>query len=130
VAVHYRRATDERRAGSAILAAVSTLVGARHIHGDRVVEVLPVLAPNKGDALSAIRRGWKPQATLYVGDDVTDEDAFTSAGPGALLSVRVGGERPTAALFRLDAQAEIEAVLQTLAALARRTDVASSRRRR
>jgi trehalose 6-phosphate phosphatase len=118
VAVHYREAEDKRQARAIILGAVTVLADARHIHGKDVVEVLPTGAPNKGDALAAIRRRLKPTATLYVGDDVTDEDAFSSAGPGGLLPVRVGHADATAALFRLDDQGEVEMLLHALIILA------------
>jgi trehalose-phosphatase len=97
---------------------VVTLDDARHIRGKDVVEVVHAEAPNKGHALAALRNRLKPRATLYVGDDVTDEDAFSSKGPGGLLAVRVGTGRATSALFRLDAQTEVERLLKTLIRLA------------
>jgi trehalose 6-phosphate phosphatase len=114
VAVHYRAAEDKEQARRTILSTIVALDGARHLSGNHVVEVLPAASPTKGDALAALRRRLKPRATLYVGDDVTDEDAFACEGPGALLPVRVGPPEPTSALFRLDAQAEVEALLQAL----------------
>jgi trehalose-phosphatase len=118
VAVHYREAEDKRQVRAIILGVVAALEDARHIHGKDVVEVLATGSPNKGDALAAIRRRLKPTATLYVGDDVTDEDAFSSAGPGGLLPVRVGRADATAALFRLDEQSEVEMLLHALILLA------------
>lgn len=122
VAVHYRRAGDKHDARTAILFAVTTLEGARHIAGKDVVEVLPIGSPTKGDALAALRRRMDPRATLYVGDDVTDEDAFSSDGPGGLLAVRVGHGDATAARFRLDEQAEVDSLLYALLELGRRRE--------
>ena len=118
VAVHYRTAEDREAARAAILAEVAMLEGVRCIRGKCVVEVLPADAPTKGDALAAIRRELKPRATLYVGDDATDEDAFLSRGPGGLFAVRVAPAPGTSARFRLDTQAEVEALLNALVRLA------------
>lgn len=114
VAIHYRQAVDKPEIRAAILSIVTALEDARHIGGKDVVEVLPLGAPTKGDALAALRRRLEPRATLYIGDDVTDEDAFSSEGPGGLLAVRVGHGDATAAQFRLDDQAEIELLLAAL----------------
>lgn len=119
VAVHYRRARDKEGARVAILEAVTALEGARWTFGKEVVEVMAAGAQTKGDALAALRRRLKPRATLYVGDDLTDEDAFASAGPGGLLSVRVAPAEGTTARFRLDAQAEVESLLDELVRLGR-----------
>lgn len=120
VAIHYRQAAEKTAAQAAILSVVAALPDTRHIRGKDVVEVVPVFAPHKGHALAALRRRLKPQATLYVGDDVTDEDAFSCGGPGGLVGVRVGRCAATAAMFRLDEQAEVEMLLHALIQLAPR----------
>jgi trehalose 6-phosphate phosphatase len=114
LAVHYRRAEDKQTVHVAVLAAVAPLRGIRQVHGKDVIEVLPAGAPDKGEALALLRRRLKPRATLYVGDDVTDEDAFRSLGPGRLVSVRVGPAEATSARYRLDAQEEVEVLLDEL----------------
>lgn len=118
LAVHYRRAEDKETVRLAVLAALAPLRGVRRMHGKDVIEVLPARAPDKGKALALLRYRLKPRATLYVGDDVTDEDAFRSRGPGRLLSVRVAPAEATFARYRLDAQHEIEALLDELLRLA------------
>jgi len=118
VAIHYRRAAAKAAAEAAILSVAAALPQTRRIHGKDVVEVVPLLAPHKGDALAALRRRLKPRATLYIGDDVTDEDAFSCEGPGGLVAVRVGRGAATAAMFRLDEQAEVETLLHALIQLA------------
>jgi trehalose 6-phosphate phosphatase len=136
LAVHYRRAEDKPSVHLAVLAAVAPLPGVRRIHGKDVIELLPVGAPDKGDALALLRRRLKPRVTLYVGDDVTDEDAFRSPGPGRLLSVRVGPAEETFARYRLDAQGEVEVLLDELLRLApsravvRQHSIADRRERR
>ena len=118
LAVHYRRAEDKASVHLAVLAAVASLRGVRRIHGKDVIEVLPAGAPDKGEALALLRHRLKPRATLYVGDDVTDEDAFRSIGPGRLLTVRVAPAEATFARYRLDTQEEVEALLDELLRLA------------
>jgi trehalose 6-phosphate phosphatase len=114
LAVHYRRAEDKESAHLAVLAAATALRGVRRLRGKDVIELLPAGAPNKGEALTLLRQHLRPRATLYVGDDATDEDAFRSAGPGRLLGVRVGPASATFARYRLDQQDEIELLLDEL----------------
>jgi len=70
-------------------------VGRRHagvhvIPGKEVVE-LSVSAADKGSALAELARASSSVATLYVGDDVTDERAFAALDPvSGDLTVKVG----------------------------------------
>ena len=76
----------------------------RLMHGHAVFELLPGVAWTKGDAVLRIkteveRRYRQPACLLYVGDDVTDEDAFRAVGPeGMTIAV---GHRPAPAAYRL-----------------------------
>lgn len=77
-------------------------VGARHtgVHvlpGKNVVE-LTVLEANKGSALVDLARTSSSGATLYLGDDVTDERAFAALDPSSGdLTVKVGDGETVAA---------------------------------
>ncbi len=76
VAVHTRAASPQGRAR--VRNVVSSLRPRdwNMLEGRRVVELRPVGLPTKADAVSWIA-AVRPNATiLYVGDDVTDEDAF------------------------------------------------------
>ncbi|MEO6142469.1 MAG: trehalose-phosphatase [Dermatophilaceae bacterium] len=70
-------------------------VGRRHtgvfvLPGKDVVE-LTVLEANKGVSLVDLARQTSSEATLYLGDDVTDERAFAALDPGSGdLTVKVG----------------------------------------
>ena len=70
-------------------------VGARHtgvfvLHGKDVVE-LTVLEANKGIALVNLARQSGSDATIYLGDDVTDERAFAALDPASGdVTVKVG----------------------------------------
>jgi trehalose 6-phosphate phosphatase len=117
LAVHWRRARSKRYARELVLAAVSGLEGVRLVGGKDVVNVMPAGAPNKGTAVERARRRLRCEAAIYVGDDKTDEDVFSLARPGRLLSVRVGRERASAAAYYLRDQSEIDRLLERLLAL-------------
>ena len=116
LAVHYRRARDRDRARRAIAAAVRPLRGARTLDGKCVVNVLPARAADKGAVLARIARARHAGCVLYVGDDVTDEDAFAARVARRFVTVRVGRNGRTAATFALDGQRQIDALLRALIA--------------
>jgi len=118
LAVHYRKSRQKRLVRSAIYEAVSCLPEPmRLVAGKLVVNVLPVGAPNKGDALLGLRTTEQADTALYVGDDVTDEDVFELDQPGRLLTVRVGESRSSAANYFLRDQREVDRLLARLVAL-------------
>ena len=89
-ALHYRQASEED--GEAALTAVrdgpATLPGVHPREGKRVIE-LAVVQADKGFALDAIRHQVGASAAVFIGDDVTDEDAFSRlTGPD--LGIKVG----------------------------------------
>ena len=113
--IHYRQASDKRRALEAIAEALRQLPGARALGGNQAVNVLPLDGANKGVALQEARRQFACDCALFVGDDDTDEDAFTSAGPDRLLAVRIGPAPPqSAARYCLPAQRDIDTLLEML----------------
>jgi trehalose 6-phosphate phosphatase len=115
VAFHYRRVDPGRRAG----AVSDVLEGPARRAGvwDRVVELLVVEA-DKGEALDRLRAELQPDATLFLGDDRTDEDAFARLR-GADVGVKVGSG-DTAAALRIEAQKDVAPLLGALAALRER----------
>lgn len=118
LAVHYRRSRNKGLVRADILAAIAALpIPTRVVAGKLVVNVLPERAPNKGDALLALRSAANADVALYVGDDVTDEDVFELDQPGRLVSVRVGESRSSAAAYFLRDQREIDRLLERLVAL-------------
>ena len=99
VALH-TRGLDPSVAAAATAAALE--VGQRypHVHvmpGKDVVE-LTVLEPDKGRVVRALARAAGSDATLYLGDDVTDEKAFAALDPASGdLTVKVGDGETLAA---------------------------------
>ena len=85
-------------------------------NGHDIIE-MSVIETNKGSALSTIRAQVGASAVIFLGDDVTDEDAFrTLTGPD--IGVKVG-DGQTAAGFRVrdtDTVAQILALLFELRA--------------
>src|SRR5262249_30689845 len=75
--------------------------------GNKVFEIRPRVPWNKGTAVHWIQQqlGRPDALTIYLGDDITDEDAFMAL-PEA-ISVKVGKMSRTAADFRLKDPAEV-----------------------
>ncbi|QLH84839.1 trehalose-phosphatase [Halosimplex pelagicum] len=83
--------------------------------GKAIREIRPAVDWDKGRAVEQLAEespdGWLP---LYVGDDVTDEDAFRALDDesGALDGIGVlVGERETAADYRLESQRDVGELL-------------------
>jgi trehalose 6-phosphate phosphatase len=114
VAFHFRNAEREaaERALEAVLRGPASYEGVFTKHGKKVVE-LGVVATDKGTALQVIRQRVGATAALFIGDDVTDEDAFaTLHGPD--LGVKIG-EGPTCAPFRVGSVEDAARLLASLA---------------
>lgn len=103
VALH-TRGMPEPANGAALKAAAG--VAAAHpdchpLRGKNVFEI-GVLRADKGTALRDLAAHVGADATLYLGDDVTDERAFEALDPtGGDVTIKVG-EGPTAAAYRVD----------------------------
>ncbi len=109
VAVHYRNAPADRV--THITATVRKLAsdrGLRVTGGRKVIELRPNIAWDKGKTLSWILHelaGSSPLLPIYVGDDLTDEDAFDAVRRGGVgIVVRHGehGDRKSSARFSLE----------------------------
>ena len=86
--------------------------------GKNVVE-LTVREANKGNAVVALAQVSSSQATLYVGDDVTDERAFAALNPpSGDLTVKVG-DGQTAATQRVPDPASVVQMLELFLELRR-----------
>lgn len=123
VVVHTRPVSDEGAAAALEEEAalqLGGLPGVRPIRGKRVVEV-SVAHTTKGDAVAMLRRGYpdgglgEQTPVLYIGDDVTDEDALGSLQPGD-VGIKVG-DGDTSAAFRVADPAAVARLLSRLADL-------------
>jgi len=112
VAVHYRNAARDRV--GEVAAAVRTAgqrTALRVTTGREVIELRPNIDWDKGKTLRWVldhirdNEGGGPLLPIYLGDDITDEDAFDAVhDDGIAILVRHGddGDRATAARYALD----------------------------
>lgn len=86
-------ALDQARSGPA------TWPGVQVTEGKKVIE-LAVIETSKGHALGQLETEFGSDATIYIGDDVTDEKAFRHLTGSNDVSVKVG-DGDTAANYRI-----------------------------
>lgn len=99
VAVHVRQVPD--RAAAAALLAEARAVADPSLTmkpGKEVLE-LALTGADKGSVVRRLREECRAAAAMYLGDDVTDEDAFRALDPDD-VTVKIG-EGDTAARFRV-----------------------------
>lgn len=114
LSIHYRKSSEKDEVFLAIGEALSQ-IGSVHIMGGKeVFNCLPQGAPKKGDALAKIRTFLKCCGAIYLGDDVTDEDAFAKKDPFTLLGIRVGRNPESHSEFYLENQEEIDGFLKVM----------------
>lgn len=132
VAFHWRAAPDVEAAAARVAAAVEQL-DPDHVlerfHGRRILELRPVGAVAKGEALERMVEEWKPASVFLLGDDVSDALAFTAlrrlraAGvtDGVAVAVQARAEVPQQVLEAADiVLASPREATRFLAAIARR----------
>ncbi len=123
LALHYRHAQRKHETYLTIERAVARMhLPVRMVLGKEVVNVIPASAPNKGKALAQLSEIEGSDATLYIGDDVTDEDVFRLSAHGEssshdLLTIRVGQSPLSAADYFVGNQGEIDRLLAVLISL-------------
>ncbi len=115
VAVHVRPVADRAMAAALLDEARTLTDSSLTLKPGKDVLELAVTDADKGSALLRLAGDLGSAAVVYLGDDVTDEDAFRALGD-ADLTVKVGpGE--TSARHRVTDPAGVVAVLERLAAL-------------
>ena len=115
IAVHIREADESARNGCTCRAEPSrhrSVDGASAKAGSNVLELFTRHA-SKGTAIERLRNEAGSRTAMFVGDDLTDEEAFAALGE-ADVTIKVG-PAPTIAQFRLAAP---ENVLEFLSSLA------------
>jgi len=79
VAVHYRQVEDKEQAKARIEEVLKPMLAKyplKQAEGRYVIELKPDLPVNKGDAVTVIALRAGIERAMYLGDDVTDIDAF------------------------------------------------------
>ena len=96
--------------------------------GKMVWEVRPRVGWHKGRAVRwLLEQLWAEKSiTIYIGDDVTDEDAFKEVGPR--FSIRVGEDRSTEAAYCIRDTKRVASFLLWLSIVSRREDGRGLRR--
>jgi trehalose 6-phosphate phosphatase len=115
VAVHVRQVTDRVAAAALLEQAHAAADPSLTLKPGKEVLELAVTDADKGTALLRLRDDLGAVATVYLGDDRTDEDAFRALSP-ADLTVKVG-EGETVARHRVTDPAAVVVLLDTLADL-------------
>mgnify|MGYP006268168205 CR=1 FL=1 len=115
VALHHRNASDDvaERAERAVRDGPADRPGVKLKPGKRVLE-LAVTDAHKGKSFEQLLETLEPDAALFIGDDVTDEDVFERLRPFD-LGVKVG-PGDTSATTRLPDPAAVAEFLHRLAA--------------
>lgn len=119
LAIHYRTVAPDDRAAIAELArGLAAAHGSLRLAGGKMVwELRPDVDWHKGRAVEAILEGLAPPPhhPLFLGDDVTDEDAFEAIRGTGTGIVVMEEPRQTAAEFRLADPEEVRRFLSRLA---------------
>ncbi len=119
VAVHYRLLKDEKRLPE-IEGRVRQIVdenkALRLMHGKKVFEILPDIPWDKGQAvrwiMDALKVSWEGSSVVYIGDDVTDENAFRvlrTRGTGILVAE---GPRSSCAHFQVASPDDVRSLFE------------------
>lgn len=103
LAYHWRAAPDQKLARAAVeaVAARAQALGFRAHWGRKVLEVRPPVQFDKGVGVASLLDGLDLDTAMYVGDDLTDVDAFRSivqlAEEGRIArAIRIGVRSPEA----------------------------------
>ena len=124
VAAHYRNAARDRVGEvAAAVRAAGRRDALRVTTGREVIELRPDIDWDKGKTLRWVidhlqEAGSGPIVPIFLGDDITDEDAFDAVrDDGVPIVVRHNddGDRATAALFALDSPARVSEFTDRLA---------------
>jgi trehalose 6-phosphate phosphatase len=115
VAVHVRQVSDRGAAATLLAEARSRADSSLTLKPGKDVLELAVTDADKGSALRRLADELGAVATLYLGDDLTDEDAFRALGADD-VTVKIG-DGETAARHRVPDTAGAVALLEFLADL-------------
>jgi trehalose 6-phosphate phosphatase len=121
VALHFRQAPElEDTVRTAMEEALRSIGDFSLVPGKMVLEARP-RGVSKGDALRAfmLEEPFVGRTPIFIGDDVTDEDAFIAAQELGGIGIKLG-EGDTAARMRIADVASVHALIQGLGDIAAR----------
>jgi len=125
VTLHFRRQPDAAVGAHGLAVQLGNRLGPdfQVLEGKMVVEIRPKAA-TKGTAVEAFMHcsPFAERRPVYVGDDITDEDAFRAVNDAGGVSVVVGSLEPTVATRRLSDVAAVHRWLCAVIAHLETTD--------
>lgn len=98
---------------SALMPLIEQLPEATLVGGKSILNILPKIGMNKGQALNQVMRNKNFHFGFFIGDDVTDENVFAYKS-SRLFTVKVGRDPDTMAKYYINTQTEILDVLKAL----------------
>lgn len=114
LSVHYRFVREREKIEPELIAFFASLAPQpRVVAGKCVFNLLPKNAPNKGSALEELIRLSGAVSTIYIGDDVGDEEVFKLQRQD-LVTVRIERLNSSAARYFLRHQVEVIRLLDEL----------------
>lgn len=115
IALHYRQSPGCAEAVGELARRLEQVTGLVLQEGEMVAE-LRTPGPTKGDAVAAFlaEPPFAGALPIYIGDDLTDEDAFAAAAAAGGYGILAGPERATQARWRLGGVDEVLAWLGSL----------------
>jgi trehalose 6-phosphate phosphatase len=112
VALHVRNAGAEDGAAALAAARAAAQHWPAHLTAGKAVLEFAVIVTDKGEAVDTLRARHDATATVFLGDDVTDEKAFKRLGDTD-IGVKVG-PGDTLARYRVDAPEDVAEILRDL----------------
>jgi trehalose-phosphatase len=122
ISIHFRLVDENEipRIERVVDETVAAIPGFRKGHGKKLFEIRPDLDWGKGQALlwllDALGLEGPDVLPLYIGDDLTDEDAFRALGDRGVGILVAEEPRETAAEYRLRDPEEVRRFLERLGA--------------
>lgn len=122
LSLHYRRLPRAKHAviRAEVMDAAREAGGLRVMEGIYVLNILPGVRRDKGTAAREMYTslaGRKKPVPVFIGDDVTDEDAFRVLRKG--ITIKVGKSNASAARYYFRSRANVDSFLYALSKLAR-----------
>jgi len=126
LSVHYRMVKENEvsRLFSRVKKTIEPLLDRKIVRltrGKKVWEIRPALTWNKGEAVKWLQKKYIKKVKslpVFIGDDTTDEDAFTVLPRG--ITIHVGRRTKTRARYSLGSYRDVKLLLETLARERRR----------
>ena len=79
IAIHYRATNNPKTARKTILVSLKNIKiteGLQIKEGKKIIELRPPKGNDKGKIINKIIKNYEARRLIYLGDDVTDVDAF------------------------------------------------------